>query len=86
MINSLIYFHIDQGNVYQMAENLLQKDYALAYKEASTALNQRVENEQKQLSNNRLSVLAKRRLKKSQVKQPGKQEIQITKDVIGLNG
>ena len=54
-----------------MAENLLQKDYALAYKEASTALNRRVANEQKLLNDNKLSILAKRRLKKPSTKRPG---------------
>ena len=73
----------DQGNVYQMAENLLQKDYAMAYKEASTALNQRVANEQKELSNNKLSLLAKRRLKKSQIRQQGNNDNDISPGLIG---
>ena len=62
----------DQGNIYQMAEDLLQKDYAMAYSEASTALNQREENEQKRLNEQKMTMLAKRRLKRPSFKKPGK--------------
>eukprot|EP00795_Rhopilema_esculentum_P012838 gene12838-3582_t len=63
----------DQGDVYQMADSLLQKDFAMAYKEASNALNERVENEQRRLNNQKVSLLAKRRLKKTKVNKPGEE-------------
>ena len=64
----------DNGDIYREAENLLQKDYSVTYNEATSALNRRVEDEQKQLNDQRTALLAKRRLKKSHMNVPHKQK------------
>eukprot|EP00794_Sanderia_malayensis_P017032 gene17032-18746_t len=63
----------DQGDILGEAESLLQKDYSMALNEASSALNRRVNEEQRQLNNQRTSFLAKRMLnKKKQQDKPSK--------------
>ncbi len=63
-LKSIFYFLSDQGDIIGEAESLLQKDYAMAYNEASSALDHRVDDEQRQLDEQRTALVAKRNLKK----------------------